>query len=150
MQLTRALYNMVVVVVKGRGGGGVGRGVMNNSPSVCLCQESRTWRWWVGCWRLKRGLQTSVIPGRTNFGSFEVWEHSIFKQLVITTLWRLGNYGVVYGSPCGRPEKFCLFILPWLALRRTGFSSEKNCCYSFLSSSKKNLSPTFKEHLTFG
>ena len=46
------------------------------------------------------------------------------------------NYGVVYRSPCGRPEKVCWFILPWLALRRTGFSSEKNCCYSFLSSSK--------------
>ena len=30
------------------------------------------------------------------------------------------NYGVVYGSPCGRPERVCLFILPWLALRRTG------------------------------
>ena len=30
-------------------------------------------------------------------------------------------YGVVYGSPCGRPEKVCWFILPWLlALRRTG------------------------------
>ena len=26
-------------------------------------------------------------------------------------------YEVVYGSPCGRPEKVCLFILPWLALR---------------------------------
>ena len=57
-----------------------------------------------------------------------------------------GLHGVVvimewyYGSPCGRPEKVCLLILPWLALRRPGFSSEKNCCYSFLSSSKKNLS----------
>ena len=30
-------------------------------------------------------------------------------------------YGVVYGSPCGRPEKVCLFILPWLARRRTGW-----------------------------
>ena len=29
-------------------------------------------------------------------------------------------YEVVYGSPNGRPEKFCLFILPWSALRRTG------------------------------
>ena len=28
-------------------------------------------------------------------------------------------YAVVYGSPCGRPEKVCWFILPWLALRRT-------------------------------
>ena len=23
---------------------------------------------------------------------------------------------MVYGSPCGRPEKVCLFILPWLAI----------------------------------
>ena len=46
------------------------------------------------------------------------------------------NYGVVYSSPCDRPEKVCLF--PWLALR-TGFGSEKNCCYSFLSSSEKNI-----------
>ena len=29
-------------------------------------------------------------------------------------------YEVVYGSPCGRAEKVCLFILPCLALRKTG------------------------------
>ena len=22
----------------------------------------------------------------------------------------VGNHGVVYGSPCGRPEKVCLFV----------------------------------------
>ena len=32
----------------------------------------------------------------------------------------VGIIEVVYGSPCGRPEKVCLFILPWLALRWTG------------------------------
>ena len=42
------------------------------------------------------------------------------------------------GAATGGIEKVYLFILRWLALRRTGFSSEKNC-YSFLSSSEKNL-----------
>ena len=49
----------------------------------------------------------------------------IHYQLKLDVPWRLRfawcgrNYEVVYGSPCGRPEKVCLFILPWLALRRT-------------------------------
>ena len=34
----------------------------------------------------------------------------------------------------------CLFSLDLIVLRRTCISSEKNCCYSFLSSSEKNLS----------
>ena len=74
------------------------------------------------------------------FTTYVVCTSSSFIRLIIIQLlllifcfsnysdvpWRLRfawcgrNYGVVYGSPCGRPEKVCLFILPWLALRRTG------------------------------
>ena len=39
---------------------------------------------------------------------------------VYISAWNPLIYGVVYGSPCGRPEKVCLFILSWIALRRTG------------------------------
>ena len=46
---------------------------------------------------------------------------------------------MVYGSPCGRPEKVCLFHSSLISSKKNWFSSEKNCCYSFLSSSKKNL-----------
>ena len=76
------------------------------------------------------------------------------KNKEVTTFWNLSHqrvkpkwwqvvynsayYEVVYGSPCCRPEKVCLIILPWLALRKNWLSSEKNSCYSFLSSSKKN------------
>ena len=73
----------------------------------------------------------------------------VYSLLRFDVPWRLRfawcgrNSEVVYGSPCGRPEQVCLFILPWLALRRTGLVL-KRTYYSFLSSSKKNLDSTFR------
>ena len=92
-------------------------------------------------------LSRKTVTNYYNFLHSDIINSLICIIIQINVLWKFVKfhnllilyYGVVYGSPCGRPEKVCWFILPWLALRRTGFSSEKNCCYSFLSSSKKNL-----------
>ena len=44
----------------------------------------------------------------------------------LRTAWCGRNYGVVYGSPCGRPEMVCLFILPWLPLIHIVVANNKN------------------------
>ena len=55
--------------------------------------------------------------------AYQVGTQSGIKSNISDVPWRLrfawcGRiYEVVYGSPCGRPEKVCLFIPPWLALR---------------------------------
>ena len=102
----------------------------NLSPHICIL-----FLLWLCRWR------EALPPPHRCPGSPQLQERKNKKNDILGTLKNsihFDYYGVVYGSPCGRPEKVCLFTLPWLALRRTGFSSEKNCCYSFLSSSKKN------------
>ena len=54
--------------------------------------------------------------------------------------WSGRNYGVVYSSPWGRPENGCLFILPWLAPRRTGLGLKRTVGILSWVALKKNLS----------
>ena len=50
----------------------------------------------------------------------------------------------LYSSPCGRPEKVCFVYSSLISSKKNWFSSEKNCCYSFLSSSKKKSEILYK------